>query len=238
MKHTILILYILVSFYNTKAQHYTQNMPFDSTLNSGHYFVNGCTQTIQTKIELDPSLFTYVNGLEFMMIFDTVHSMGPSQVHSGDTLFLTPTNPIISFISGNGTNYWYRIKLVGTPTLAGQTYPCAIEFMQCTCFCFNATIKASITNTTTCTVDLFNSVIETENNHLLNIFPNPSNALVYIDTKDKTQEIHISVYDYTGKKIMQKNNVQEIDLSTQSSGIYFIDIEQGNKHWNKKIIKY
>ena len=230
MKQTLLILFIEFSFQFTKAQHYTQNIAFDTTLNGGHYLVNTCTQTIQTRIELDASLFNYVSGMKFIVIFDTVHSMGPSQVHSGDTLVLNSTNPVISLISGSGTDYWYRVKLVGTPTLAGQTYPCAIEFDQCTCFCFNAIIKASTTNTSTCSVDISNSITETKNNLALHIFPNP--VIDYLNINNLTNHSTIQLYDIFGKLVFE----EEIDANTKlktsdlKEGVYTLFVTDDYKH--------
>ncbi|MBL7937176.1 MAG: T9SS type A sorting domain-containing protein, partial [Bacteroidia bacterium] len=42
---------------------------------------------------------------------------------------------------------------------------------------------------------------------------------------------------YTGKKILQKENVTQLQLDDFHPGIYFINVQQNNQSWNTKIIK-
>jgi hypothetical protein len=238
MKHSILVLFLILCCYSYKAQHYTKGITFDSTIASGNFLVNSCTQTMQTHIELDASLFNYVSGMQFMMIFDTVNSIGPSSIQSGDTLILNDANPIISIISGNGTNYWYRIKIVGTPTNLGQTYPCSIEFSQCTCFCFNAIIRASLTNTSTCIVDQSNAVSELKSNVALTIFPNPASHNLSINGITKSSIINI--YDGYGKLVLEKESCSNttLNISELQKGVYTLVVidDSNNKSFMKVAI--
>jgi hypothetical protein len=68
------------------------------------------------------------------------------------------------------------------------------------------------------------------NNELSNLqlYPNPSNGLFYI--KNAGQEnIEISVYDITGKLVMQKNVAQSVDIRNFTPGVYVAQLktEQG-----------
>jgi hypothetical protein len=70
------------------------------------------------------------------------------------------------------------------------------------------------------------------------ISPNPSCGIFTIDLK-KTTEMKICVYDVLGNCVytsILNNNNQEINLSDQSKGVYFIKGSTGEKRIVKKII--
>lgn len=72
------------------------------------------------------------------------------------------------------------------------------------------------------------------------IFPNPSSGIFTINLKNKTAETKICVYDVLGNcvldKISVKNSNQEIDLSNQAKGIYFMEIISDREREVQKII--
>ncbi len=68
----------------------------------------------------------------------------------------------------------------------------------------------------------------------LNIFPNPTNAVINIYSKDAINSIEI--YDITGALILKTTESQNIDLSKNASGIYFISINTENGIFNDKVI--
>src|SRR5690606_1735715 len=70
------------------------------------------------------------------------------------------------------------------------------------------------------------TIIGIEENQLnnLNIYPNPTKGLVYISSKTETI-IGITVFDVLGKKVFQVDgNIQQVDISTLQSGMYFLRI--------------
>ena len=74
----------------------------------------------------------------------------------------------------------------------------------------------------------------------IEIYPNPSSGIFTINLKNKTVESKICVYDVLGNcvldKVSVKNSSQEIDLSGQPKGIYFMEIVSGGERAVKKII--
>lgn len=221
MKKIFSFIFILLSLKNMKAQHFTENVLFDSTLVSGHHFVNNCMQSVQTQIKLDTSLYNYLDGLQFLLILDTVHFNGPvSSIHSGDTILLNSTNPIFTTISSGLTDFWYRLKLVGTPILANQSYPCYIEINVCTCFCLDILIQKSTSNGTICKVDVFNTVKELKKDPISGFYPNPSANKLFI--KNHYNITKIQIFNSTGELILENdsNNLNEIDVSKLHEGVY------------------
>ena len=72
-------------------------------------------------------------------------------------------------------------------------------------------------------------------NNLVNVFPNPVNSVLHINSnKDINQ---VKIYDITGKEVLIKSNsLQEIDVSQLYDGLYFLNIEIDNQNIVKKII--
>jgi hypothetical protein len=76
------------------------------------------------------------------------------------------------------------------------------------------------------------------NEDQINIYPNPSEGKFFI-TIPHNKEAHATIYDVTGKKIMEKkinNTGSEIDLSLNGPGIYFVKVDSNEHPFTKKII--
>ena len=56
------------------------------------------------------------------------------------------------------------------------------------------------------------------------MYPNPTTGLVNF-----SETVDVDVYDFTGRKIIEKNNVNKINLSEYDSGIYNIIVIFGDK---------
>jgi len=83
------------------------------------------------------------------------------------------------------------------------------------------------------------TIIGIEENELnnLNIYPNPTKGLIYINSKTETI-IGITVFDVLGKKVLQlEGNIQQMDISTLQRGMYFLRITADDRNFVEKIIK-
>jgi polyhydroxybutyrate depolymerase len=69
------------------------------------------------------------------------------------------------------------------------------------------------------------------------VFPNPTNGRLKIHTGITNQRIEVSIFTILGEKILTINNKTEIDLSTLSTGIYFVEIKTDGKSGMSKIMK-
>lgn len=241
MKKCILFLLLLTSFQFLTAQQYTKNQPFDTTLYSGYYILNGgCTQTIDTNIELDTSLYNYVSGMTFMVIIDSVSFAGPiglSPVQAGDTFILDSITPAYSMPAISGLEYWFRIKLTGTPSIVNQNYPCKIDVEQCTCFCLEMLIKASSLDTSTCFVSISNNINQHNTSKKVNIYPNPAIKELTIDNGQLNIK-NIEILDITGKTIkIITTDLYKVNVANLPAGIYFIKVVTDGGTITKKFIK-
>jgi len=84
------------------------------------------------------------------------------------------------------------------------------------------------------TTDIFD--LSTETGYILKAYPNPTQNIVNISMiSDKSTKLNLKVLDLQGKTIFTlktENNLEQIDFSNFSSGIYFLNISD-----NKQIIK-
>ncbi len=81
--------------------------------------------------------------------------------------------------------------------------------------------------------------IEDLSNYGINIYPNPSNGMFYIELAKSISKANVSILDMTGKLIYTNklnSNLNEIDLSSQAKGIYFIKFNISDETLISKLI--
>ena len=81
-------------------------------------------------------------------------------------------------------------------------------------------------------------IIETNNNIIKEMFPNPSSDFVNIDAIEKINVLN--VYDEEGKLVYNRNvdnNTYELNVSSFTTGIYFVEIITSNGREVKRINK-
>ena len=79
----------------------------------------------------------------------------------------------------------------------------------------------------------------------INIYPNPVNDILYIETQTltqtltQTQTLTVEIYDVFGRQQSTVNGQQtlSIDVSNLNSGIYFVKINTANGNIVNKFIK-
>lgn len=78
---------------------------------------------------------------------------------------------------------------------------------------------------------------------LISVYPNPGNGEYFISTV-LTGELHLMVYDVSGKIILDRKemnasetSIHEIDLTPFKNGIYFVKISSGEKSSITKLLK-
>lgn len=77
-------------------------------------------------------------------------------------------------------------------------------------------------------------------NELLNITPNPTNGLLYIEihSADCSSTADLKIYDATGKLVLQQNDFQacsSIDMSHLANGIYSVRLQSKDLIANQKV---
>jgi hypothetical protein len=75
----------------------------------------------------------------------------------------------------------------------------------------------------------------TQDNFKINIYPNPANGIVSINSN--TEILEIVIFSLNGEKFFYSNNTTKIDLSDYPKGIYFISIKNKKGKVYRKIIR-
>lgn len=80
-------------------------------------------------------------------------------------------------------------------------------------------------------------ISETDDVNIINIYPNPSRDIIYIDSSVKGG---YQIYDVTGKSVDQKKlliGTNKLNISTLSEGVYLLEINHGSRTLVKRIVK-
>jgi hypothetical protein len=93
------------------------------------------------------------------------------------------------------------------------------------------------------TIDFFDNLCstsvgltETSNEGNFNIYPNPTNDLIYIKSKFEVDYL-VNLFNSNGQLLISQINLKEVDLSNQSTGFYILKINYKNHYKHFKIIK-
>ncbi len=80
-----------------------------------------------------------------------------------------------------------------------------------------------------------------ENKIILKIIPNPNNGIFDIVSSNTMENVGLVIYDVLGNRIATKNfnsfTNTSIDISSESSGFYFIEATADGNIWHYKLIK-
>lgn len=77
-------------------------------------------------------------------------------------------------------------------------------------------------------------------NNIVNVYPNPSNGILFFSTANDIQMDSAKIFDSTGKLIFSASKIidNKIDISNLSNGIYFISLQNDEKGiYTQKFIK-
>ena len=69
----------------------------------------------------------------------------------------------------------------------------------------------------------------------MSVFPNPTTDIVFINGLDKIENIR--VFDMNGKRVIETENSNQVDLSALPNGNYIINVYQDSNVYSKRIMK-
>ena len=201
-----------------------------------------------TYDNIDDHLLTYINNIPgFQYSPQLTQDIEETITFTpGDDITLTMTDtPTPSGINGRSfapnTYQWYKDgnEIIGATSL---TYMIAnvqntdegVYIGKIT----NADAPAFEYSTPPFTLEnLLNSKIENQNN--LTVYPNPVKNKIYIDIKNFTEPIIITVYDARGRHVASRkiSTNEGLDINFLPHGIYLLKIKTNRFSITKKIIK-
>ena len=77
-------------------------------------------------------------------------------------------------------------------------------------------------------------------NNSINIYPNPTSDKFTIQFNNLKESYNLEILNTTGQVVLNKkitNNVEQVDLSGQAAGVYFVKLQSRDKTIVKKVIK-
>ena len=243
----ILLFLILLSCIQVKANNYIVGVPVSDTV-----CVSSCSAFCSNdflEMTLDSTLIPYVTGLDFQVEITAVNGIFSSNVsdtvRAGD-LFTLPApsehgNLVIN-LPEQGNSFGFIIKIVGTPSVAGEEYYCNPTWVQTLMACYNGlTVLAEPLQDSICTVQPQSSLSDDPGKlpvkyELKQNYPNPFNPLTNISYSIPVSGfVTVKIYDFLGKEI--KTLVHEFqqagdysfnfNANTLTSGIYFYELRVG-----------
>jgi hypothetical protein len=71
-------------------------------------------------------------------------------------------------------------------------------------------------------------------NNRIKIYPNPTTGVIYVELDKAFDAV---VYNYQGQVVMREyDNNGQIDLSELNTGVYFVEIREGNNIKIEKVV--
>jgi hypothetical protein len=180
--------------------------------------VNGCSNTASTSITVNPTpTASYTQSPALVCVNATSVTLSPG----------SPAGGIYSGTSVTGSTFNASTAGVGT-------FP----------------ITYTYTNGSGCSDTAMSNIVvdpctgiqqQTTDNQQLEIYPNPTTNFVTVIARSlATTRSHLSIFNVFGKKVFEMeliDNKAEINLGDFDKGIYFIQVQTGNRTFTKKIIK-
>jgi hypothetical protein len=69
------------------------------------------------------------------------------------------------------------------------------------------------------------------------MYPNPTSSIINLKTQNNIQIDKIVVTDLTGKKVVEINNANQINVAKLSAGLYIVEAFSGEEKFISKFIK-
>ena len=195
--------------------------------------VSPTVSTIYSVLGIDASNCTLSNSISV-----TVNPL-PTVLASSDKDIICKKESVVLTASGANTYAWSNPV---TGSASGASLPLTLNIDIPYVFTVTGTDANGCTKTATVLVDVqkCTGISETgEQSTFVNIYPNPTNGLVTIETKNGNSGT-IEIMDLSGKIIFTetiKNNTTEININALATGVYFVKVKNETSSEVIKLIK-
>ena len=138
------------------------------------------------------------------------------------------------YVNTADTTGFYMGYTNGTAYVAGTNNEGTLEFYV---VAFNDSIESAPSEV--CTITIVDDAID-EFEASFNIYPNPVNDKLYIETQTQTQTVEI--YDIYGRRQVTETQSRQgdlsVDVSCLNSGVYFVKVVTSEGETVKRILKF
>lgn len=227
LKSLLALLLVAGIHFQSKAQSY--ELEIDSLIGIPDQVVNGDTVSFYMIVSLNSPLF--YSGDVFVEI-----EYG-GNFYEIDEITLTNPNGVLSPSSPNYIQAHHRFSTDNDLSIGDNVVVVWPRIGD------GITPPQSVVNPYTTIVTLVepNSIQDVPTREFKSVlYPNPANNVVRIKLDNSEQLESVSVYDLSGKSMIQATRVQQLDVSGLASGLYFVDVilENGTVYSDKLLITY
>ena len=215
-------------------------------INTAQYYEVTITPDVNYTIDLDSIKFTVQRsgtGIRTYAVQSSVDGYAANLVAS-----INPANTKLSVQTGD-IFFWNLDATTSAQngskiTLGGASFTTISSPITFRCYGWNSeagTGSFSIDNVMVNGLATPATSISTKTSEILtNIYPNPSaNGLFTVDLNNSSSKTRVTVYNIIGNIILEKEisaaNNQQLDLSNQVNGCYFVTIKNDNSTVTRKI---
>ena len=200
------------------------------------------TASSSTDTQLAACDFTWIDGVTYTAsnstaTFTTSNALGCDSVV---TLDLT-INPIVATIAQNGNDIEASATNGAAPYSfdwsTGESTPSITPNTNGPYWVVVSDANACSSDTTSFDVTFVSGTGILSIDKVFNIYPNPTNDLINIDTKGNNQYLSANVYDIFGKLLINTNN-SKISLNKFEDGVYILEINTPTNTFTTRIIKH
>jgi len=197
-------------------------------------YLNAC-QLIgvhDVDVMIDSNLIPLASGVELKYVVtllntmpDSVYSVQSGVVHLYDTLTFSSNNTYFRFYSSVSGLMQLKLIIVGTPTVALESYPCELSLGIVLPNCMDA--KYIYSSGTLCTVEDFNGIRENETSLTFKVSPIPANDYFEIQalSVQKNEKVFM-LFNGQGQEVLREKMTlnfksKRISIDNLANGIYF-----------------
>ena len=132
----------------------------------------------------------------------------------------------VFLLASNAAGTEYSVAI---PTHATNTYSSALLYVVTRDVGVVLSEFSIIANASTASVDDFST-------HSVKMHPNPASGFVKFSSA-LSKTLNVSVFDLLGKLVIPVQNIQsQLNISSLTSGVYFVKMDQGSNSLTKKLI--
>ncbi|AWA28679.1 hypothetical protein HYN48_00475 [Flavobacterium magnum] len=189
-----------------------------------HYNINfenigtAAAENIVVKDMIDLTRF----DISSLQILNASHPMTP-RITNGKVEFIFEG---INLGASEHGNVAFKIKTKNTLVTGNSVSQKADIY-----FDYNFPVATNVAVTTFDTLGTDNVVLDDD----ISIYPNPTKGLVNIKSDSEIKSVEL--FDVQGRQLLRKNNVETLNISTYTCGVYFIKVATYKGFKTQKLIK-
>ncbi|WP_298892769.1 T9SS type A sorting domain-containing protein [uncultured Psychroserpens sp.] len=177
----------------------------------------------------------YAENWTQVYIGDNVTSIKYSGTnHLAASIYSSPTTEAQILVSKNNADTWIEIPVQAIENVGSQSMDFTFDVNSVTVYIATPDLGIMTYNINTDTL----STPDNEYSELdIKMYPNPAKDILNIQIPEHLNIDNVSIFSATGQKVNDYDTLQNINVSSLSTGLYFVRIQSGKTVWIKRLSK-